>query len=205
MSGRTWVRLAFVTVFLFLSFGVSFWILGREHLGLSWWGFVALVLGYFLFFEILDRYNARRRIDALWAALASDYPFTQDVGGARPMSGGLFGSSDLDDFCAAKSFASRSGLTVCRVEKSGNIHQCVEIPWAGIKTVELIEPEPAFVKAVVARGSRRAAAALLNAKVCLERKTNPMTLIVPWHEDFARFAPPSVDIRKDWTWPFAVM
>jgi hypothetical protein len=143
--------------------------------------------------------------DALWSALKKDYSTVEARPDRMPMSGGLFGSSELDDMCAAKSFADDEGITVCRVKKKGKIGQCIHIPWDRIEIVEIVEPDKNFIDSVVAEGSRKAAAALLSAKIKLRRKRKAMTLVVPWHEQFARHAPPSVEIVKNWDWPFAVM
>lgn len=43
--------------------------------------------------------------DALWSALERDYSKVETPPDQMPKSGGLFGSSDLDDMSAAKSYA----------------------------------------------------------------------------------------------------
>lgn len=143
--------------------------------------------------------------DALWSALEQDYSKVGTRPDQMPMSGGLFGSSDLDDMSAAKSYADDDGITVCRVKKKGKIGPCIRIRWDQIETVKIIEPNEELIESVASEYSRMTAAALLSAKVQLRRKRKAMTLVVPWHEQFARHAPPSVEIIKDWNWPFAVM
>ncbi len=161
----------------------------------SFYVLVALVLAYF---------HSDSK-DALWSALEQDYSKVGPRPDQMPMSGGLFGSSDLDDISAAKSYADDSGITVCRVKKKDKIGPCVQIPWDQIESVEVVEPDDKFLDSVVAEHSRKAAAALLSAKIKLRRKRKAMTLVVPWHEQFARHAPPSVEIIKNWDWPFAVL
>lgn len=91
------------------------------------------------------------------------------------------------------------------MKKKGKIGPCIRIRWDQIETVEIVEPNEEFLESVASEYSRMAAAALLSAKVQLRRRRKAMTLVVPWHEQFARHAPPSVEIMKDWNWPFAVM
>ena len=205
MNRRSWTRLTFLAAFLFLVFGIPFRVLGREHLQLPWWGFIVLVLAYFIYSELADRRAAHRPIDALWEALESDYRSAKYAEDRAPISGGLFGSSDLDDLCAAKSSSDESGVTVCRVQERGEPGPCMEIPWDRIESVEVVEPDEEFVQSIVAKSTRKGASMVLSAKVHLQRRRRSMTLIVPWNEEFARYAPPSIEIRKDWEWPFAVM
>jgi len=143
--------------------------------------------------------------DALWSALAHDYSKVGTRSDQMPMSVGLFGSSDLDDLSAAKSYADDEGIVVCRVKKKDKIGPCIQICWDQIESVEIIEPNEELIESLASEYSRKAAAACLSAKVKLRRERKAMTLLVPWHEQFARHAPPSVEIRKDWDWPFAVM
>jgi len=143
--------------------------------------------------------------DALWSALEKDYLKVGARSDQMPMSGGLFGSSDLDDMSAAKSYADDEGIIVCRVKKKNKIGPCIRIRWDQIEAVEIIEPNEELIESLTSKHSRKAAAAFLSAKVKLRRERKKMTLVVPWHEQFARHAPPAVDIKKDWDWPFAVM
>lgn len=143
--------------------------------------------------------------DALWSALEQDYLKVSTRPNQLPMSGGLIGSSDLDDMTVAKSYADDDGIVICQVRNNGKIGISIQIRWDQIEAVEIVEPSEDWLETLVSEYSRKAAAAFLSAKVKLRRERKELTLVVPWHEQFARYAPPDVEIKKDWDWPFAVM
>jgi len=77
--------------------------------------------------------------------------------------------------------------------------------WDKIESIEVIEPDREAVRAADTREARRTLSYLLHAKIVLARKRNNMTLLVPWNEQFNMQVPPSVELVKNWDWPYSVM
>ncbi len=187
MGRRFWIGLGFTLVFCLLVYGIPFLILGWELTGFSVVSFFAIVFIYFAFSQYSIRKRENDAIDALWAALEYDYPGTPIDLSRLPMGGGIFGSSDLDDFSVAISAATDDGLSLCRPRKDSSLANWVRIPWEQISAVELIEPDQDVSDSIKAKCRDNAVALTQSAKVKLIRNLKEMTLVVPWNDAYGRF------------------
>jgi hypothetical protein len=200
---RQFVFLAiFAAALVLLGLGLLSLIIGKNLLTMiPWWA----IMAYVLLIASTSIVEIRAPINALWRALRADYPGEPLAQDNWPQSGGIFGTTGVDDIDAATSFARESGLSICRYRRFTKTKSWVEIPWSRVESVELMEPDASGVDLANSRGKRRALSALLTAKIKLIRDRNPMTLVMPWNEEFASFAPPDVQIIKEWEWPYSVM
>lgn len=168
---------------------------------IPWWIIVAhaIVLGVMAIRGVFLPANT------LWSALKSDYPGKPVHPGTWPRSAGLIGTAEHKELANAMSFANEDGLHLCRLRRYLSNLPWVAIPWEKIESIEIIEPDREAVEAADTREGRRTLSCLLHAKVVLARKRSEMTLLMPWNEEFNKRVPPSVELVKNWEWPYSVM
>jgi hypothetical protein len=121
-----------------------------------------------------------------------------------PRSVGPFGT-DTTDASAAISYVTREALHICRRGRYSKNAEWIQIPWHRVESVEILAPDPGAVESAGTRGERKLLAAVLGAKVKLARERNPMTLLVPWNEEFTALAPSNLEIVKKWQWPYSIV
>jgi len=143
--------------------------------------------------------------NTLWSALKSDYPAKPIHPDTWPRSAGIVGTAEHQELANAMSFATEDGLHLRRIRRYLSNLPCVTIPWEKIESITVIEPDRGAVEAAETREVRRTLSYLLHAKVVLARKRSAMTLLVPWSEEFNKRVPPSVELVKNWEWPYSVM
>ena len=168
---------------------------------IPWW----IVVAYAVFFAVMVIRGAFLPANTLWSALKSDYPAKPLLPDTWPRSAGLIGTAEHQELANAMSFATEDGLHLRRLRRYLSNLPWVTIPWEKIESIEVIEPDREAVKAAETREARRTLSYLLHAKVVLARKRSAMTLLVPWNEEFNKRIPPSVNLVKNWEWPYSVM
>lgn len=164
-----------------------------------------LVAAYTVFASVITIRKAFEPANTLWEALATDYPFVPAEPGTWPVSAGLIGTCEHEELDSTVSSATELGLYLCRIRRFLPNRPAVTIPWAGIESIEVLAPDRDAVADAGSRDERRRLSRLLHAKLTLARKRNAMVLLVPWSEAFGRYVPASINLRKDWEWPYSVM
>jgi hypothetical protein len=191
----------FAGAFVLLCVGLISVIVGKNLLALiPWWA----TSGYIVGIALLSLKDFYAPINALWRALKAD-PGSPVEPDSWPQSGGIFGTINADDITTARSFAGENGLSICRFRRFIKERSWIEIPWSRIESVEIYEPDFAVEDTAGSRQKRKIISSLLTAQVKLKRDRSSMTLVMPWNEEFAKYAPPSVKIVKDWEWPYSVL
>jgi hypothetical protein len=187
------------TVFYGLIFGGVHLVLGGD----VWYrisdtvGITLLVLAVI---SIFFNHDSR---DALWDALVSDYPGITDVDSDAPKSLGPVISTHLDDETLAVSFATRSAFSLKPAGPETVKKRLVSIPWSKISKVEIVEPDAEVLGKGLSEELVQLLGENLTVKVSLRRDRTAMTLAAPWNERFNELVPETVEIVKNWNWPFA--
>ena len=141
----------------------------------------------------------------LWRALRGDYPGRTLEASTWPQSVGIFGSVTHGDVSNALTYATKEALHACRVRRYLAKSPWIEIPWSKIESIEILEPNAESVQSAATREAKKILSWHLHARVKLARKNNPLTLMVPWSEEFSNLVPTDIEIVRNWQWPYSVM
>ena len=166
-----------------------------------WW----LLIGCLVVNVVLSIRTLFFRANSLWNALRADYPSEPIPADTWPRSAGLIGTSERGDLSNAISYGLENGLYLQRYRRYLSNTPWVRIPWEKIEQIELIEPDRESMDSADTREKRKTLATLMHAKITLARQRSPLTLLVPWNEQFSRCVPPSIELVRKWSWPFSVL
>jgi len=164
-----------------------------------------LIGAYTVFASVVTVRKAFEPANTLWDALATDFPFVPTQPDTWPISAGRIGTVEHQALDSTVSSATELGLYLRRLRRFLPNRPSVTIPWTQVESIEVLEPDREAVAEASSREQRRLLSRLLHAKVTLARKHDAMVLLVPWSEEFGRYVPASIDLRKDWEWPYSVM
>ncbi len=191
----------FAAAFVLFVLGLTSVIAQKNLFIFPWWAVAAYVLGL----AITSFVSIRGPANVLWRALKADYPGSPIDRKTWPQSAGIFGTTEINDISTAVTFADKRGIHVCRYRKYLKMKTWIKIPWSRVESVEIMRPNKNAVEAAESRTDRKIFSSFLTAKVKLLRDRIPMTLILPWNQEFGRYAPPNVEIIKKWEWPYSVV
>lgn len=104
----------------------------------------------------------------------------------------------------AGAYPTRQGLMVVKLRSAPDKPEFFCVPWSRLKQISV--PEPSRLRRCTSPADCNKLADELRAELVITRELfPPFKITIPWHYSFESSLPPSVDLRRPWEWPAAVL